>query len=145
MSFQLQIVVAHRIQQTIPKLWIRIFTKFLTNYNECFLYHCLNFGISFWIQWVRYYFRKNINEISTHASQFCFAIVRYFLQVWAWSHYIRSRVGNHFYGTEYEIWADFGLVGNTKKNLGPIMCNFWEQFFHVFRGKSFLKFFYKIL
>ena len=48
-------------------------------------YHCLNFGIRFWIQWVRYYFRKNINEISTHASQFCFAIVRYFLQVWAWS------------------------------------------------------------
>ena len=24
----------------------------------------------------------------------------------------------HFYGTEYEIWADFGLVGNTEKKVG---------------------------
>ena len=32
----------------------------------------------------------------------------------------RSRAGSHFYGTEYEIWTDFGLVGNTeKKNWGP--------------------------
>jgi hypothetical protein len=22
---------------------------------------------------------------------------------------------SHFYGTEYEIWADFGPVGNTEK------------------------------
>ena len=27
----------------------------------------------------------------------------------------RSRAGSHFYGTEYEIWAGFGLVGNTEK------------------------------
>ena len=27
----------------------------------------------------------------------------------------RSRAGKHFYGTEYEIWADFGPVGNTEK------------------------------
>ena len=27
----------------------------------------------------------------------------------------RSRAGSHFYGTEYEIWADFGPVGNTEK------------------------------
>ena len=25
--------------------------------------------------------------------------------------------GRHFYGTEYEIWADFGLVGNTEKTI----------------------------
>ena len=32
---------------------------------------------------------------------------------------------NCFYGTEYEIWAGFGLVGNTeKKPFGPIMSNF---------------------
>ena len=32
----------------------------------------------------------------------------------------RSCAGSHFYGTEYEIWADFGLVGRTEKNaLGP--------------------------
>ena len=31
----------------------------------------------------------------------------------------RSRARSHFYGTEYEIWADFGPVGNTeKKSLG---------------------------
>ena len=48
------------------------------------------------------------------------------------SHYIRSRVGNHFYGTEYEICADFGLVGNTKKNIVPIMCNFLVQMLHYY-------------
>ena len=49
----------------------------------------------------------------------------------------RSRAGSHFYGTEYEIWADFGPVGNTEKKVGgPIMSNFWGRFFHVFRGKK---------
>ena len=27
-------------------------------------------------------------------------------------------VGSHFYGTEHEIWADFGPVGNTEKKIG---------------------------
>ena len=27
----------------------------------------------------------------------------------------RSRAGSHFFGIEYEIWADFGLVVNTEK------------------------------
>jgi hypothetical protein len=26
----------------------------------------------------------------------------------------RSCAGSHFYGAEYEIWADFGLVGHTE-------------------------------
>jgi hypothetical protein len=26
----------------------------------------------------------------------------------------RSRAGSYFHGIEYEIWADFGLVGNTE-------------------------------
>ena len=30
----------------------------------------------------------------------------------------RSCTGSHFYGTEYEIWADFGLDGNTEKTMG---------------------------
>jgi hypothetical protein len=25
--------------------------------------------------------------------------------------------GASFYGTKYAIWADFGLVGNTEKNI----------------------------
>ena len=29
----------------------------------------------------------------------------------------RSRAGNHFYRTEYEIWADFGPVGNIEKKM----------------------------
>ena len=29
-----------------------------------------------------------------------------------------SRAGRHFYGTENEIWASFGPVGNTEKKLG---------------------------
>ena len=38
----------------------------------------------------------------------------------------RSHTGSHLYGTEYEIWADFGPVGNTekKKDWGPIISNF---------------------
>ena len=32
---------------------------------------------------------------------------------------------NKVYGTEYEIWADFGQVGNTeKKSFGLIISNF---------------------
>ena len=43
---------------------------------------------------------------------------------------------SNFYGTDIEIWADFGPVGNTEKRIGPIMSNFWV-FFHVFMGKHF--------
>ena len=31
----------------------------------------------------------------------------------------RSRAGRHFYGTENEIWAGFGPIGNTEKNIVP--------------------------
>ena len=31
----------------------------------------------------------------------------------------RRRARHHFYGTEYEIWADFEQVGNTEKRFGP--------------------------
>ena len=31
--------------------------------------------------------------------------------------FYRSHAGNHFYGTEYENWADFGPVGNTEKEV----------------------------
>ena len=58
----------------------------------------------------------------------------------------RSHAGSHFYGTEYEIWADFGPVGNTEKKWGAnyeqllravFSCfkiskkaeKFWEVFF----------------
>ena len=40
---------------------------------------------------------------------------------------------SNFYGTEIEIWAGFGPVGNTEKKIGPIM----SVFFHVFMGKKF--------
>ena len=33
----------------------------------------------------------------------------------------KIRAGRHFYGTENEIWAGFGSVGNTEKiNLGRL-------------------------
>jgi hypothetical protein len=45
----------------------------------------------------------------------------------------RSRAGRHFYGTENEIWAGFGPVGNTEeKNCGLIMSNFFEGVFFMF-------------
>ena len=39
---------------------------------------------------------------------------------------------SHFYGTEYEIWADFGLVDNTEKNnyeqlLSAVFLGFFGQ------------------
>ena len=37
----------------------------------------------------------------------------------------RSRGESHFYGTEYEIWAGFGPVGNTESfGLGRKVCYF---------------------
>ena len=55
--------------------------------------------------------------------------------------YYLARAGSYFYGTEYEIWADFGPVGSTEKKLGPIMSNFWGQFFMFSWAKknNFLK------
>ena len=38
---------------------------------------------------------------------------------------------SNFYGTEIDISAGFGSVGNTEKNW-LIMSNFRGQFFHVF-------------
>ena len=36
----------------------------------------------------------------------------------------RSRTGRHFHGTENEIWAGFGPVGNTEK---IILGRLYEQ------------------
>ena len=59
-----------------------------------------------------------------------------FLQILAYTQskslYI-SRAVSNCYGTEMEIWAGFGPVGNIEKNLGPIMSNF-EVVFFVFSG-----------
>ena len=47
-----------------------------------------------------------------------------FTELFAKSTY-KSRAGNRFYGTEYDIWGDFVLVGNNeKKSFGPFMSNF---------------------
>ena len=47
----------------------------------------------------------------------------------------RSRAGNHFYGTKFEIWDDFGPASNTEKKLGR------RYYVFVFMGKniSFIK------
>ena len=50
-----------------------------------------------------------------------------FTELFAKSLY-RSRAGNHFYGTEYDIWADFGPVGNTEKN------QFWADYEQLLRA-----------
>ena len=53
----------------------------------------------------------------------------------------RSRAGSHFYGTEYEIWADFGPVGNTEKKMGADYEQLLRAVFYCFRGqkKCYLK------
>ena len=45
------------------------------------------------------------------------------------SYNLYSCLVSNFYRTEIEIWAGFGPVGNTEKNIGPIMNNFWGFFF----------------
>ena len=54
----------------------------------------------------------------------------------------RSRIGSHFYGKtiRFQIWADFGPVGNTEKKLGPIL----SYFLGLFEGKKKFKSFEKI-
>ena len=42
--------------------------------------------------------------------------------------YISCAMSN-FYGTEIEIWAGFGLVGNTEKKLGQLWATFEGSFF----------------
>ena len=48
----------------------------------------------------------------------------------------RSHSGSHFRGTEYEIWADFGPVGNTEKKLGADYEQLQRAFFSSFHGKK---------
>ena len=45
----------------------------------------------------------------------------------------------HSYGTEFEIWAGFGLVGSTEKknNLAGNEQLLRVHFFHAFVGKKF--------
>ena len=47
-----------------------------------------------------------------------------------------SHAASNFHRTEIEIQAGFGPVDNTEKKFGPIMSNFWGQFFHVFMDKK---------
>ena len=50
-------------------------------------------------------------------------------------------VVSHFYGTEYEIWAGFELVGSNENFwLGREVCYFWGQFFLYFHWKKWKHF-----
>ena len=44
----------------------------------------------------------------------------------------RSRAWRLFFGTEYEIWADFGLVGSTEKKIGVDYEQFFRAVFFMF-------------
>ena len=48
----------------------------------------------------------------------------------------RNRKGSHFYGTEYDIWADFRPVGNTEKKNWAVKYATFEGVFYVFMGKK---------
>ena len=53
------------------------------------------------------------------------------------SHYTEvARAGRHFYGTENEIWAGFGPVGNTEKKM-PDYEHFLRSGFFMFLGANF--------
>ena len=44
--------------------------------------------------------------------------------------------GSHFYGSEFEIWAVFGPVGNTEKKIGADYEQFLRPVFSCFRGQK---------
>ena len=48
----------------------------------------------------------------------------------------RSHLGSHLYGTEYEILADFGPIGNTEKNWADYEQLLRAFFFKVFMSKK---------
>ena len=50
-----------------------------------------------------------------------------------------SHVVSNFYGTEIEIWAGFGLVGSTKKNIWADYEQLLRLVFSSFRGQKKLK------
>ena len=54
--------------------------------------------------------------------------------------YRKKSAGNHFYGTEYEIWAAFKPIGNTEEKIGADYQQiFWGAVFLCFQGqKGFL-------
>ena len=45
-----------------------------------------------------------------------------------------SRAGIHFYGTEYEIWTDFGPIGNTEKKIWTDYEQLLREGFSTFGG-----------
>jgi hypothetical protein len=48
----------------------------------------------------------------------------------------RSYEGRHFYGKENEIWAGFGLVGNTGKKIWADYEQLLRAVFYVFMAKK---------
>ena len=59
------------------------------------------------------------------------------------SHYIEVAQGAIFMEAEYEIWADFGLVGNTeKKVLGQIWAIFEAVSFMFSWAKENVNYFF---
>ena len=55
------------------------------------------------------------------------------------SHYIEVVQWTIFMEHNMRFGLTLGRVAILKKSFGPILSNFWEQFFHVFRGKKFLR------
>ena len=55
------------------------------------------------------------------------------------------RAGRRFYGTENEIWAGFGPVGNTEKKIGADYEQVLRVFFSCFQGQKNNLIFFKIL
>ena len=50
----------------------------------------------------------------------------------------RNCAGSQFFGTEYEIWADFGPVGNTEKKRWVADCEqLLREVFSCFQGQIF--------
>ena len=56
------------------------------------------------------------------------------------SHFIHKSHGDHFYGKEIGIWADFGLVGSTLANYEQLLRTVFSCFHRQKREKIFLKY-----
>ena len=92
--------------------------------------HCTNFS-------------TNHNTIQ---SRTIFPLVDIFVaRGWESKSLYRSRARRHFYGTENEIWASFGPVGNTEKKIWADYEQLLRAFISWFRGQFFFLIFLKTL
>ena len=92
-------------------------------------------------------FSCTANKINFHVVYGFLLFITVYMTVLKAKSLYRSRAGRHFYGTENEIWAGFGPVDNTEKQIWGRLWATFEGSFFMFLGakKQFNLFFNNIV